>query len=204
MADRSTILLFSLDMLGSTAYKAKHPFTGRTPGWVEALEDFFSLSIQTVLGRTSLDFMDRARLPNVRVHKTKGDELLFIATPSTLDEIADLVRMFLAATVEVEKGLQQRWGLSVHATIWMASLIGKNRAIRIPELDANGSQYYEYVGPEVDIGFRLGKHAPAGRVIVPYELPILLEDYGLKFEQIGEASLQGVSVNPYPLWLVVE
>jgi class 3 adenylate cyclase len=86
----------------------------------------------------------------------------------------------------------------------MASLIGKNRAIRIPELDANGSQYFEYVGPEVDIGFRLGKHAPAGRVIVPYELPILLEDYGLKFEQIGEASLQGVAVNPYPLWLVVE
>lgn len=202
MTDRSTILLFSVELLGATELKARHPFTGRTPDWVQAVEDFYSETIQVVLSRTSLDFFGRATIPEVRVHKTKGEELLFEAWPASIADVADLVRLFNACTAELHQGLMQRWGVGLHGAVWMASLLGKNRAIRVPELDQNGTEHYEYVGPEIDLGFQLAPHAPAGRVIVPYELPVLLEASPLRFERQGEVSLRGVDLDPYPLWLV--
>ena len=55
------------------------------------------------------------------------------------------------------------------------------------------------IGPDVDLGFRLVSFAPDGDVLAPLELRRLLPLKRLRLDLIGEASLKGIPLDPYPL-----
>lgn len=125
---------------------------------------------------------------------------LCLLTADPLD-FADSLELFTNLVAELNEEYTRGYGFGIHSAAWAATLLSRNRALRIEELDTPEDPYYEFVGPDIDLGFRLIKHCPVGRVIVPGDLPVMLNGYGLMFEQIGTASLQGVTLDPYPVLL---
>ncbi len=57
----------------------------------------------------------------------------------------------------------------------------------------------DLIGPDVDLGFRLVSHARLGRVLVPQCHLTRLDLSDVTVEPIGEATLKGIPINPYPL-----
>lgn len=141
-------------------------------------------------------------MPRLTVHKVIGDEVVFACSPQTPLDFADGLELFAALVAELNREYEEAFGFSIHAAAWAATLLSRNRAVRIEELDTPEDPYYEFIGADIDLGFRLIKHCPVGRVIVPYDLPLMLNGYEVAFEQVGQASLQGVSMDPYSLLLI--
>ena len=205
--DADIILLLSVDVVGSTAFKSLHPSIGMEPGWVPAMQHFYSHTIRTVMRKLNAvrsarsGFRGRGPMPRLTVHKVIGDEVLFACSPQTPLDFADSLELFTNLVAELNEEYTRDYGFGIHSAAWAATLLSRNRALRIEELDTPEDPYYEFVGPDIDLGFRLIKYCPVGRVIVPGDLPVMLNGYGLLFEQIGTASLQGVTLDPYPVLL---
>ena len=51
----------------------------------------------------------------------------------------------------------ERWPLRVRGCLWAAQISSRNRQIEIPEMMGSDSSqtYVDYLGPDVDTGFRL-------------------------------------------------
>ena len=67
--------------------------------------------------------------------------------------------------------------------------------------------YADYLGPDVDLGFRLAHHAGRGQFIVSLNLAEALaalpEHRNIRFHDVGQAVLKGVfHGRPYPLIMI--
>lgn len=83
--------------------------------------------------------------------------------------------------------------------------------IKIPEMpgadESANSAYADYLGPDVDLGFRLAHHAGRGQLIVSLNLAEALaalpEHRDIRFHNVGQAALKGVfHGRPYPLIMI--
>jgi hypothetical protein len=119
-----------------------------------------------------------------------------------------LLASFHASVRRYHERLRRGWGLGLRGCCWAARFPGRNIEIEIPEMAtagrAGGMAYFEYLGPEVDAGFRVAPFARAGDVVVTLNLAAALAplagDAGLRFHGAGEAVLKGVHAGqPYPI-----
>jgi len=120
-----------------------------------------------------------------------GGSITFTSQPKDFVDVVDTLALFVPAVEVMHQELQAGYELGVHGAAWLASMQGRNRAVRIRHLDTS-----------VDTGYRLLSHAPAGRVLIIEALPPLLEPLGMVVEKVGETSLKGVAVDPYPLMAI--
>ena len=83
--------------------------------------------------------------------------------------------------------------------------------IKIPEMpgadESAESAYADYLGPDVDLGFRLAHHAGHGQFIVSLNLAEALaalpQHRDIRFHDVGQAVLKGVfHGRPYPLIMI--
>ena len=70
--------------------------------------------------------------------------------------------------------------------------------IRFRELEDHQKQVLDFIGPDVDVGFRLTTHAKPGCVLTSEEHAELLGER-LSVQQVGEKILKGISKSPCPL-----
>lgn len=105
--------------------------------------------------------------------------------------------------------LFERWPLRIRGCIWAARLPDQNIAIEIREMADMGGEdaYVDYLGPDIDLGFRLSPHAHFGQVIMSMNLAEVLvrmpNRHGFHFYYLGKQVLKGVyRGRPYPLFLV--
>jgi hypothetical protein len=74
-------------------------------------------------------------------------------------------------------------------------------------MESDQGLYTDYLGPEVDAGFRISQKSENGNVILSMELAELLaslaENRGIRFHYTGKEILKGVfGGQPYPLILI--
>jgi len=199
----------SVDLAGSTAFKAQAQFDGGSPEWLEAFEAFFREVPLIMMGQIAAAFAMEEEVPNSGVWKVIGDEIVFLAHPRTPREAQLLTVAFYRTVVNYDRKIFERWPLRVKGCCWAAQVSGRNREIEIPEMiSANENQaYVDYLGPDVDTGFRLASCGGRGQVIVSSNLVHLLagieETEGIRFHYVGRKALKGVYAGrPYPLFLM--
>lgn len=208
--DHSGVALFmSLDIAGSTAFKAQAHGEGESPEWLEAFETFFREVPLIMMGQIAAAFAMEDEVPDTGVWKVIGDEIVLMAHPRTPREAELLLVAFYRTVVNYDQKIFERWPLRIKGCCWAAQLSSRNRAIDIPEMFGGHDDqvYVDYLGPDVDTGFRLAACGGRGQVIVSSNLVhMVCEDdrgSGVQFHYVGSRVLKGVySGRPYPLFLM--
>ena len=108
--------------------------------------------------------------------KAIGDELVFIAQPESVHDLDLLTLAFVESVARVNDRLNRKWGLRIHGVCWSFQEGGKNQMIRFRELEDHEKHVLDFIGPDVDLGFRLTTHAKPGCVLTSQEHAALLSE----------------------------
>lgn len=202
-------MFMSVDLAGSTAFKLQARGDSESPAWLEAFEAFFREAPLIMMGQIAAAFALEDEAPHTAVWKVIGDEIIFMAHPKTPREAQLLTIAFYRTTVRCDQKIFERWPLRIKGCCWAAQVSHRNREIEIPEMlgaDAN-NVYVDYLGPDVDAGFRLASYAGPGQMVIATNLAqslVSMDDQdGVQFHFLGKKVLKGVyHGRPYPLFLI--
>jgi class 3 adenylate cyclase len=204
LSTRTGLRIFlSADLAGSTAFKQASEaeewqkfflqFYRQLPAYVEKRKTTFSYAAKLVLW------------------KTVGDEIVFSMELTSHNEAPACVAAFRLAVAEYRREVVESFkstdkrfqtGVDIKCAGWTAGFPVGNLVVQLP-----GNQI-DYIGPGMDIGFRLVKEASPRRMLLSVELAFLLTlqsrtqtSPGIYID--GGMQLKGVAKGrPYPcLWL---
>lgn len=201
-------LFLSVDMVGSTQFKAR--FTGQgSQGWLETFRTFFCNFPLMLAGQTGFEFIDSKSTPAIDVWKAMGDEVIFVSEPASAEEATSMLRALLRTMTLYERKYFERLPLRLKGTAWLAEFGDHNIELDIAELSSgDGERHIDYIGPDVDLGFRLSKFARASSLVVSLDLVEQLlgaaNADALSLHLLGAEELKGVLFGrPYPIvWAV--
>ena len=236
-------LFLSVDLVGSTAFKAKHGAPSLdveratpNPAWVDQIRHFYRDFPERV--QRSYEKLDKpASLEKYnsapQVWKTIGDEIVFCCRLSSREHLAACVRAFVGALEQYGQYLDSVGRLlDVKGYGWVAAFPSPNVTVVVssgrqtaqpdpkvtPEFpdeaievkaDAIPSQF-DFLGKEIDAGFRTGRHCSADKLSLSLELSWLLTSLrenvhvrGVEFAYHGRQELKGVlNSRPYPIFSI--
>jgi len=205
----SVAIFMSIDLSGSTAFKSEATTDTEGPAWVGAFEEFFREVPLIMMGQIAAAFIFEEQVPDCSVWKVIGDEIVFLAHPKSARQAQLLTNAFYNTIINYDNKIFERWPLRVRGCSWAAQISSRNRQIEIPEMMGSDSSqtYVDYLGPDVDAGFRLAGCVGRGQLIVSSNLVQLLagmeEPEGIRFHYVGRKVLKGVyKGRPYPLFLM--
>ena len=115
-------LFLSVDMAGSTEFKAR--FTGQAAeGWLTIFQTFFTSFPLMVAGQVGFEFLeDEHSTPAIEVWKVMGDEVLFVATPASAEELTSMLIAFLRTMRLYEEKHFTDLPLRLKGTAWLADI----------------------------------------------------------------------------------
>ncbi|MFZ5721038.1 MAG: hypothetical protein ACOY5Y_16370 [Pseudomonadota bacterium] len=163
-------LFLSVDMMGSTEFKAR--FTGQgSEGWLEVFRAFFANFPLMLAGQIGFEFLDEEATPAIEVWKVMGDEVIFIAEPATAEELTSTLLALLRTMAMYEERHFQELPLRLKGTAWLAGFDGQNIEVEIPELSSgDGGAHLDFIGPDIDLGFRISKFARPGALVLSLDV----------------------------------
>ena len=170
-------LFMSVDLIGSTAFKsrpAKDP-REKVPQWAKVFTEFlngFPLRLEQAYQHlpASLKTDERAR-----IWKFVGDEILFQVELKRHEEaLAHIVAMKRAALEYDDDLTRKELPLGVKCCGWVAGFPVANTEVSVPVADADGARVTDYLGPDVDLGFRIARYASDRMFPVSVKLAMLL------------------------------
>ncbi len=207
-----TLLFLSVDIIGSSAHKSGAPY-GNIEPWIVLFREFYKEFPQVFIGKFNTE--DGHLRPFL--WKGIGDELVFVVdrlrkhkdAVSAIKHFKDAVAKY-SQTIETKKGKGS--GLGLKASAWLAGCTAYNFEIIMEnginiESDGGIKQpgKVEYLGPSIDLGFRLAKFATQRKFIVSCDLARLLVERtdDLVFFFDGKERMKGVfNEKPYPvIWI---
>jgi len=199
-------LFLSVDMAGSTQFKARFTDGG---SWLETFRTFFTNFPLMLAGQVGFAFLEEGETPSVEVWKVMGDEVIFVASPDSAGELVNL----LLALVRTMNAYEDRYlgdlPLRLKGTAWLADFSGPNIELEIPELSGGEIvRAIDYIGPDLDLGFRVGKFARPACLALSFDVADLVLTAGnadqVTLYLIGAEELKGVMFGrPYPIiWML--
>jgi len=208
--ERARLVMFlSADVVGSTAFKAANVDADGRAVWLEAFETLFRELPLIFVGKLAEYFALEDDVPHSGVWKVMGDEVVFAASPRTLTQAQLVAAAFSDAVQCYDARIAARWPLRIRGACWGAEIGRRNRMLEIPEMlgASEDRPYLDYLGPDIDIGFRLSGHSRPGEVILSPNLAEAFaahgEQHGIEFHYVGEVPLKGVCAGlPFPLVLM--
>lgn len=203
----ATLRLFlSTDVAGSTEFKVGLA-RQRGTGWLDVFRNFFRNFPILMMGQVGMEFLTEDTLPEMTVWKFMGDETIFVCVPASPEEVTLLVRAHLNAMASYEAQYLADLPLRLKGSAWLARFPSPNIEIEVPELGrSGGTAQTDFIGPDIDLGFRLGKFAWPATVSVSLDLLDVVLHAGnrdlLDFFLVGREPLKGVLFGrPYPaIW----
>jgi hypothetical protein len=147
--------------------------------------------------------------------KALGDELIYSIKVRNRKEIFDLSTSFLAALRRIDHKLRDKNHIRLKGTAWVAGFPIRNRKVTMPlpalymKVDGKEIPYpypqTDFLGPDIDAGFRISKFAWPGFLTISVELAEFLGQYESQDQMriifIGWEKLKGVwQDRPYPIF----
>ncbi len=205
-------LFFSVDIAGSTAYKnqSQGRANGR-PHWLALYEAFFEeFSVWFANEWTDL----RGGGPPAEIWKLAGDEILMSQELRRIDDAWAAVRAFKKAVYGYQERLRTKYdrSLGLKGTVWCAGFPVINSEIEVKgsATESDAPIVRDYIGPTIDAGFRLARHATPARIVLSPEMAWLLSKQvevsgetmiGIYYD--GDVELKGVfGGRPVPLFTI--
>ncbi len=154
--------------------------------------------------------------------KFLGDELIYCFNVTSAKDVYDYTLAFYKTLRAIDCKYTETKLIRLKGSAWTAGFPVRNRIIEtpIPKLfmkDASGNYkeflypHNDYIGPEMDIGFRIGKNTYPGFIVISLELAYILLDKKITSSPIDEFKVFNVGWEPlkgvwqdkkYPvLWL---
>lgn len=200
-------LFLSVDMVGSTEFKAR--FTGQSSeGWLATFKAFFTNFPLMAAGQIGFEFLDDGHTPALQVWKVMGDEVVFTTEPRSPEEVTSTLLALLRTMRMYEEKHFQEVPLRLKGTAWLADVGGPNIEIEIPELSTGQGAHLDYIGPDIDLGFRISKFARPGTIVISLDVLEVILSAGngqaTAMHLVGREPLKGVLFGyPYPIvWLL--
>ena len=183
---KEVVLFFSYDVVNSTLYKTIDSFT-----WAQVLNLLFS-EIQNEV---------QLRIPSAEMWRVLGDEAIFIVKICDDKILAEHIYnifeilIFTISKLKAKKFFNNYDDLriqnpedyiSLKASAWIASVIdigySGETSYKLSEYDniferyesAGHYQFFEFLGNDIDTGFRVSKFTEEGRLALSFELACLL------------------------------
>lgn len=140
--------------------------------------------------------------------KAVGDELIYSIPVNGRKELHYVTIAFLIALRELDAKIANRpgnaaAGLRIKGAAWVAGFPVRNREIKLPPDDR-----LDFLGPDMDTGFRIGKCTKSGMLVSSIELAELLGECQAEFapmlgKVVGWEELKGVwNDQRYPIiWI---
>ena len=199
-------LFFSFDMVDSTAYKAKNE------NWASALTKQVSYIIDAVT----------EKILGATLWRIIGDELVFACEINNKDEVFQIVEsiydILLVNQSRANEDNKERCKeensktFDTTAAAWIAPVIrygnivpeciDKYNNIRM-DYKFEDRTIHEFLGTDIDTGFRIKKETERRRLVISYELALLLNErteYSSRLNIITYKTLKGVwDEKPYPI-----
>lgn len=228
-------LFLSVDLVGSTAFKARFGDSRENandpnPVWVAQIRHFYRdfpliLANKYEKQRLSTDRCERYVTFAPKVWKAIGDEIIFCCRLYRLEHLAVSISGFLRSLEEYGLYLDKSGKhLDVKGSGWIASFPAPNVTVEVAgrgqaenvardQLDENYEAAadqdpinFDFLGKEIDSGFRTAKNASADRFTASLELAWLLAEashlkvLNAAFWYHGRQTLKGVIKDrPYPI-----
>ncbi|WP_317856338.1 hypothetical protein [Chakrabartyella piscis] len=165
------ILFFSFDIVNSTSYKATNK-----ENWMDAISEII---------RHIISGFSNSSLGGFRFWKTLGDEIIYTKEVFQPEDIVDTLETIYAnlcrLNQEIASGLlcdvESAKVLGIKATAWVAHTstsgnVGDN--IFTEYLINDNRRQTEYIGPDIDIGFRVASYSICNHLVVSFDLAALL------------------------------
>lgn len=179
----------------------------------------------------SLNFIDRITFPPIPVWKRQGDEIIFLFELESHLQIIFFVWAFKNTIYEYNYQSRNAGSLLCKGTAWFADVSPFNQENTIVPADgpiAKNGEFYigdatreltierngfsDYIGPSIDIGFRLSKPSDISRIVVSPEIayffsrsPVILqqgEKSPLNFYYGDPQVLKGISEKKLDLFWI--
>jgi hypothetical protein len=227
-------VFFSVDLVGGTAYKNRGVIDdlASPASWPNRFEQFFKDFIKSFKNGVAAARVGTAAgiMPPPQLWKINGDELLFTDLVyedpgQRVSALESSLRTFVRLVHETDERFIPE-GLGVRACVWTAGFPLRNKPVKIvqggielmaddvgrsdPETGPTTARLgtiTDYIGRDMDIGFRLAALSQPGRIACSLDLAHyaldLPDDGGLAVWAVGWAVLKGIlGGQPYPLlWL---
>ena len=197
------LLFLSADIAGSTKYKNNNPDSESFPPYWRSLYDQFYEEFEPSFGAAIRGGkIDDDLFQRPKVWKLLGDEIIFSVPINSEVETYRFVRAFLKTVREFDERLRMTYPVRLKGTAWTAGFPIRNAKLK----SASGKQT-DYVGPDIDIGFRVCKHSLPGRMAISMDLADILSrddaPGNIRFFHVGWSELKGVfDDKPYPvIWI---
>lgn len=183
---KDIVLFFSFDVVNSTLYKTINYY-----GWAQVLNLLFKELREEV----------RKKIPGSEMWRVLGDEAIFIKTIRDEEELREYINKIFSIMIltifKLKKGIFFNFDsnfelmklqniLSLKTVAWIAAVndIGdiSNKNIIQEDIDniferyhsSEGYEIFEFLGNDIDTGFRLAKQTQEGRMVLSYELACLI------------------------------
>ena len=213
---RSVELFFSFDIVNSSLYKDTNYL-----GW------------QSVLTTLLTDIQKNVtkEIPTAQLWRTLGDEIIFFVTIRNVEEIYSTVDAIYSILVVTHVKLKNEkffenidddfsdkeivWMkksniLAVQSAVWLAIILNTDSSLFLPYDNifkkyriSDSQQINEFLGQDIDTGFRIKKETQDRRLVVSVEVAKILSDkteYLSRLNIITYKSLKGVWQNRlYPI-----
>lgn len=168
------VMFLSVDLVRSKQLKTA--YMRRRESWLPLFRDLFETFPLLFVGRVALRFDDHDGVPDYRVWKTLGDEIVFSTAEVDGKSKALLLASFHDAVVQFDERNKRMGGYGAKGCAWNVVLDGMNETIAIPEMASLGGDGYEdIIGPDVDFGFVLAKHGRDGHTVIDAALASLVQ-----------------------------
>lgn len=233
-------LFLSADIVGSTALKqSPRESVKNSLEWYTIIQGFYAEAQGQLRGTWDakvgvVSYFDPG--PSPSLWKVIGDEITFTKILTDHRQVAFTLACWCEAMEQVRKFVRRSPSgrLDVKCAAWTAGfpVMNKEVVVRLDGYDGSGNYFREsgallnkkyagdeangyivdYIGPSIDIGFRLSAHATGRKMIISVGVAYILsltsslEKIGLKDHVVkyaGSAPLKGVFGGaPYPLFWI--
>ncbi|HSI86102.1 MAG: hypothetical protein ACAI35_12280 [Candidatus Methylacidiphilales bacterium] len=203
-SSRCLRLFLSADLSGATDFKNKHQdYNDYDKHWARAYESFFKDFPVMAEGEWAKIPFSNDQFPEI--WKCLGDEIIYGCALKSDEDCARYVRGFYRALRAFDAEFRVKNGLRLKGSAWSAGFPIRNTVLEI----GGNSSIQDFVGPDMDIGFRLGGVTRSGRLAVSMDLADILSrrnyDPDFYFSHVGWEVLKGVfDGKPYPIIWVSE
>ncbi len=176
------VLFISIDIIGSTAYKNKYPnskdFSKLFLNFYHSIPRYLFEELCFLSDTNNFDFEPRENL--LHLFKVVGDEVILMSNLTSFSSLP-IILVGLRNTINKYRNVEfKKTGLDLKATIWLASCPIVNMKIRIPTVPIDEITIIDkiiltdYIGPSMDIGFRLSKYSNENLMTISLEVMSIL------------------------------
>lgn len=166
--DNSAVLrlFLSADLIGSTSLKSKSIGVDLNPPWLETFENFYYEFPAVFSGKQRLlECNDK-----IEFWKGIGDELLWVAPLEKGEDVITIIRAFKFALNEYNQELESdKKEVRLKGSAWIAGFPITHKKVTLPK-----NSGHDYIGPYIDIGFRLSKFSSQMEMVISVDLAWLI------------------------------